>query len=54
MESINEHEAKTGLLPMRREPGISRQQPGWEDFVFDPHLFAPMSDGELVQEGWSV
>jgi prevent-host-death family protein len=36
----------------RRVRGSWRSQPGWEDFVFDPKVFAPMTDEELKEEGW--
>jgi prevent-host-death family protein len=35
-----------------REPGFLAGQPGWENFVYDPSLFAPLTDEELKQEGW--
>ncbi len=44
----------TQVQPARREPGILHGQPGWENFVFDPTVFAPMSDAELAEEGWPV
>ncbi len=44
----------TRVQAVRREPGILRGQPGWADFVFDPGVFAPLSDAELADEGWPV
>jgi prevent-host-death family protein len=35
-----------------RRPGVLRNDPAWRDFVYDPALFAPMSDAELATEGW--
>jgi prevent-host-death family protein len=35
-----------------REPGFLAYQPGWENFVYDPGLFAPLTDEELKEEGW--
>jgi hypothetical protein len=28
--------------------------PGWENFVYDPAIFAPMTDEELREEGWPI
>ncbi len=36
----------------QREPGLLRAVPGWRDFTFDPAVFAPLTDEELVTEGW--
>ena len=42
-----------GLAPRHaRRPGVLRDVPEWRDFVFDPALFAPMTDAELAEEGW--
>jgi prevent-host-death family protein len=38
---------------IERVPGDLRAQPGWEDFVYDPALFAPMTDDEADAEGWN-
>lgn len=35
-----------------REPGLLRGLPGWKDFTFDPEMFAPLTDEELLAEGW--
>jgi len=35
-----------------RTPGILRNAPGWQDFAYNPALFAPLSDEELAEEGW--
>jgi prevent-host-death family protein len=39
-------------LPQSRSPGILHTAPGWQDFVYDPALFAPLGDAELAEEGW--
>jgi prevent-host-death family protein len=36
----------------RRQPGLLRDDPAWREFVYDPGLFAPMTDAELAEEGW--
>jgi hypothetical protein len=36
----------------RREPGLWRRYPGWENFEFDPAVLAPMTDQEIAEEGW--
>lgn len=38
--------------PARREPGAWRKLPGWENFRYDPAVFAPMTDEEMADEGW--
>ena len=38
--------------PTRREPGGWRKLPGWENFRYDPAVFAPMTDEEMAAEGW--
>jgi prevent-host-death family protein len=44
----------TAIQPaIRREPGLWRRYPGWEGYVFDPQVFAPMTDKELEDEGWT-
>lgn len=40
--------------PTRRQAGVLRAMPGWQDFTLDPSVFAPMRDEELVEEGWPV
>ncbi len=35
-----------------REPGVLRSDPAWREFLYDPTVFAPMSDAELAAEGW--
>jgi prevent-host-death family protein len=43
----------TAIRPaIRREPGLWRGYPGWERYVFDPSILAPMADKELEDEGW--
>ncbi len=37
-----------------REPGDLRKRPGWENFVYDPSVFAPMTEEEMAAEGWPV
>ena len=44
----------TRLQPFQRTPGILSQEPGWQGFVYDPGLFAPLDDAELAEEGWPV
>ncbi len=45
--------ARLTRLPLvRRQPGILRGTPEWQDFAFDPATFAPMTDEELAAEGW--
>lgn len=39
---------------IEREPGDLRRHPGWENFVFDPSVFAPMTEEEMKAEGWPV
>ena len=36
----------------RRERGEWRRLPGWENYRYDPTLFAPLTDEELREEGW--
>ena len=36
----------------RRQPGLLRNDPAWQDFTYDNTLFAPMTDAELLEEGW--
>ena len=44
----------TSLQPVvAREPGLWRALPGWEGFVLDPAVLAPMSDAEIDEEGWA-
>ncbi len=35
-----------------REPGLWRTYPGWETYVVDPSILAPMSDKDMEDEGW--
>ena len=45
----------TRVEPQRRPRyGILRTMPGWENFTFDPAIFAPMTDAEMEEEGWPV
>ncbi len=37
-----------------RQPGSWRAWPGWENFVYDPAVFAPMTEEEMKAEGWDV
>ena len=37
---------------VRREPGMWRAFPGWEDFTYDPSVLAPMTVAEMEEEGW--
>lgn len=48
--------AKLVKIEARRKPrrGILKTLPGWENFVYDPAIFAPMTDEELRAEGWPV
>jgi prevent-host-death family protein len=39
-------------LPHARRPGLLRDLPEWRNFVYDPAVFAPMTDAELAEEGW--
>jgi prevent-host-death family protein len=44
----------TAIHPaIRREPGLWRRYPGWEGYVYDPSVLAPMSDREIEEEAWS-
>lgn len=36
----------------RRQPGLLRDDPAWQNFIYEPALFAPTSDTELAEEGW--
>jgi prevent-host-death family protein len=38
--------------PAARKPGSWRSHPGWEAFVYDPQVLAPMTDQEMQDEGW--
>ena len=43
----------TAISPrVERVPGDWRKQPGWENFVYDPSIFAPMTEEEMKAEGW--
>jgi prevent-host-death family protein len=35
-----------------RPPGLLAGLKGWENFVYDRSLFAPMTDEQLKDEGW--
>ena len=35
-----------------RQPSSFRQFPGWENWVYDPAAFRPMTDEEVEAEGW--
>ena len=35
-----------------RQPGVLHDTPEWRDFIYDPAIFAPMTDAELAEEGW--
>lgn len=35
-----------------RQPGLLAGKPGWQNFAYDPSLFAPMTDSQLKEEGW--
>jgi prevent-host-death family protein len=37
---------------LAREPRLWRNHPGWEGYVYDVSVLAPMTDGELDEEGW--
>jgi len=37
---------------VKREPGMWRAFPEWEDFTYDPSVLAPMTDAEMEEEGW--
>ncbi len=39
---------------VERVPGDLRDRPGWENYVFDPAVFAPMTEEEMKAEGWPV
>lgn len=39
---------------VQREAGDLRARPGWENFVYDPAVFAPMTEDEMREEGWPV
>lgn len=44
------------LTPIRkilpRIPGELRGSPGWENFQYDPSIFAPLTDEQMKEEGW--
>jgi prevent-host-death family protein len=35
-----------------RQRGEWRELPAWQGFVYDPSVFAPMTDQDLKDEGW--
>jgi prevent-host-death family protein len=39
---------------LHRQPGLLRALLAWRDFIFDPSVFAPTGDEELVAECWTV
>ncbi len=43
----------TRVVPeTKRTAGAWRTRPGWSDYIYDPSVFAPMSDSELAAAGW--
>ena len=44
----------TKLQPFRREPGLLADEAKRVGFVYDPAVFAPMTDEEMEAEGWPV
>ena len=38
--------------PRTRQMGAWRNLPGWEAFHYDPAVFAPMTDQDMVDESW--
>lgn len=43
----------TRVVPeTKRIAGAWRVLPGWSDYIYDPSVFAPMTDSELAAEGW--
>jgi prevent-host-death family protein len=44
------------LVPVEQAPkrrrGEWRDLPEWQDFAYDPAIFAPMTDQQLKDEGW--
>lgn len=44
----------TAIRPaITREPGLWRTYPGWEHYLYDPSVLAPMTDKEMEDEGWT-
>jgi prevent-host-death family protein len=44
----------TAIRPaISRDPGLWQSYPGWEGYVYDPTVLAPMTDKEIEDEGWS-
>ncbi len=40
---------------LQRTPGLWRSLPGWDNFVWDPAILAPLeTDEQLAEEGWPV
>ncbi len=39
---------------VKRVPGLWRALPGWENFVLDPAVPAPLTDEQIADEGWPV
>ena len=44
----------TRIETTRKKPvaGEWLSLPGWENFKYDPSIFAPLTDKELEEEGW--
>jgi prevent-host-death family protein len=43
----------TAIQPaISREPGLWRTYPGWENYVYDQAVLAPLTDKEIEAEGW--
>ncbi len=43
----------SAIIPtIRREPGLWKTAAGWESYIFDPAVLAPMTDDEMRDEGW--
>jgi prevent-host-death family protein len=38
----------------KRVYGSLKDHPAWKDFVYDPAIFAPMTDEQMAEEGWPV
>ncbi len=38
--------------PLPRIAGELRRYPGWENFEYDPSIFAPLTDEQMREEGW--
>jgi antitoxin (DNA-binding transcriptional repressor) of toxin-antitoxin stability system len=43
----------TAVQPaLSREPGLWRTYAGWEHYVYDSSVLAPMTEKEIEAEGW--